>query len=82
MGSVGQERERVRHYSNHNLLGHEPDNQQQRDCQIPTVRVRAHAVRVTGAPVRVTSVIVPMLAHSITCLQWVKAYSTMSVANA
>ena len=38
--------ERVRHDANHNLKGHEPDNQQQRDCQIPTVRVRAHAVGV------------------------------------
>jgi hypothetical protein len=63
MGSVGQERERVRHYSNHNLEGHEPDNQQQRDCQIPTVRVRAHAVGVTADRVLVISMIVTILAH-------------------
>jgi hypothetical protein len=63
MGRVGQERERVRHDSNDHLEGHEPDNQQQRDCQIPTVRVRAHAVRVTADAVLVTSVIVTMLAH-------------------
>jgi hypothetical protein len=66
MGRVGQERERVRHDSHDDLEGHEPDNQQQRDCQIPTVRVRAHAVRVTTDAVRVTSVIVTMLAQSIT----------------
>ena len=53
----------MRHDSNDNLEGHEPDNQQQRDCQIPTVRVRAHAVRVTADPVLVISVIVTMLAH-------------------
>ena len=63
MGRVGQERERVRHDSNDNLEGHEPDNQQQRDCQIPTVRVRAHAVRVAANPVLVIGVIVTMLAH-------------------
>jgi hypothetical protein len=63
MGRVGQERERVRHDSNDNLEGHEPDNQKQRDCQIPTVRVRAHAVRVTTDAVLVTGVIVAMLAH-------------------
>jgi hypothetical protein len=53
----------VRHDSNDNLEGHEPDDQQQRDRQIPTVRVRAQAVRVTADSVRVTRVIVPMLAH-------------------
>jgi hypothetical protein len=63
MGSVGEERERVRHYSHDNLEGHEPDNQQQRDRQIPTVRVRAHAVRVTAGSMVVISVIVTKLAH-------------------
>jgi hypothetical protein len=63
VGSVGQERERVRHDSNHDLEGHEPDDQRQRDCQIPTVGVRAHAVRVTAGPVLVMTVIVTMLAR-------------------
>src|SRR4029453_1548829 len=63
MGRVGQERERGGPDSNAPLKGHEPDNQQQRGCQIPTVRVRGHALRVTADAVLVTSVIVTMLAH-------------------
>jgi len=63
MGSVGQERERMRHDANHNLEGHEPDNQKQRDCQKPTVRDCAQTVRVTADAVLVTGVIVAMLAQ-------------------
>ena len=51
----------MRHYSNHNLEDHEPDNQQQRDCQIPTIRVHAHAV--IADRVLVISMIVTILAH-------------------
>ena len=61
VGRVGQERERVRDDSNDNLEGHEPDNQQQRDCQIPTVRVHTRAVGADS--VRVISVLVAMRFH-------------------
>ena len=52
----------MRQDPNDDLEGHEPDNQQERDCQVPAVRVRAHAVRAADGAMVVTGVIVTMRA--------------------
>jgi hypothetical protein len=52
----------VRQDASDDLESHEPDDQQERDGEVPTVRVRAHGVGVASGTMVVTGVIVTRLA--------------------
>ena len=58
MARVRQQRERASNDADHDLEGHEPNDQHER-ARSTSIRVRAHAVRMASVIVSVTAVVRP-----------------------